>query len=272
MTAAERDGTVDALPLLERPVGRLVGDRTAKELEKLEVHTVGDLLLHLPRRYEKAGELTDMRSLVPGEDVTVMAKIAGVSLRRTQRGASLLHVTITDGVREMLLAFFARTPRMLEHHQRRLAVGRVGVFSGRVRVYRGSSELTHPDYQVVGVDVDDEAAALHESSRPVPFYPASSKLPTWRIRKAVRTVMSAVRPEDVPDPVPEELRATRSPTTSSSTTGGGPACATRRRSCSRRPSRGGGTRSPSRRPSRGRGPPTPPRGCWRPSTCACRSR
>lgn len=209
MAAAEPDGTVDALPLLDRPVGRLVGDRTAKELEKLEVRTVGDLLLHLPRRYEKAGELTDMRSLVPGEDVTVTAKVAGVSLRRTQRGASLLHVTITDGVREMLLAFFARTPRMLEHHQRRLAVGRVGVFSGRVRVYRGSSELTHPDYQVVGVDVDDEAAALHESSRPVPFYPASSKLPTWRIRKAVRTVLSSVRPEDVPDPVPEELRAAR---------------------------------------------------------------
>lgn len=200
------DGVV---PVLDRPVRGLVGDRTAKELEKLEVRTVGDLLLHLPRRYATPGELTDMRSLTVGEDVTVMARVAAVTLRRTQRGAALLHVTITDGVREMLLAFFARSPRMLETHQRRLAVGRVGVFSGRVRRYRGSSELTHPVYQVVGVDVDDEAAALQESSRPVPFYPASSQMPTWRIRKAVRTVLGQVRPEDVPDPVPEEIRAAR---------------------------------------------------------------
>jgi ATP-dependent DNA helicase RecG len=209
-TSARSDEPGDGVvPLLDRPVRVLVGDRTAKELEKLEVRTVGDLLLHLPRRYVQPGELTDMRSLTVGEDVTVMARVSAVSLRRTQRGAALLHVTITDGVREMLLAFFARSPRMLETHQRRLAVGRVGVFSGRVRRYRGTSELTHPVYQVVGVDVDDEAAALQESSRPVPFYPASSQMPTWRIRKAVRTVLAAVRPEDVPDPVPAEIRAAR---------------------------------------------------------------
>ncbi|MBC7290538.1 MAG: ATP-dependent DNA helicase RecG [Actinotalea sp.] len=199
----------DAVPLLDRPVRRLVGDRTAKELEKLGVRTVEDALLHLPRRYVVPGELTDMRSLTVGEDVTVMARVAGVSLRRTQRGTALLHVTITDGVREMLLAFFARTTKVLEHHQRRLAVGRVGVFGGRVRAYRGAYELTHPDYQVIGVDVDDEAAALDRSSRPMPFYPASSALPTWRVRKAVATVLGAVRPEDVLDPVPQELRAAR---------------------------------------------------------------
>jgi ATP-dependent DNA helicase RecG len=208
MTTAP-EGLPEDVPLLDRPARRLVGDRTATELEKLGLRTVGDVLLHLPRRYALPGELTDMRSLSAGEDVTVMARVAAVSLRRTQRGGALLHVTITDGVREMLLAFFARSTRALEHHQRRLAVGRVGVFGGRVKAYRGSYELTHPDYQVVGVDVDDEAAALHESSRPIPFYAASSQLPTWRVRKAVRTVLGAVRAEDVPDPVPEEIRAAR---------------------------------------------------------------
>ncbi|WP_225754875.1 ATP-dependent DNA helicase RecG [Actinotalea sp. Marseille-Q4924] len=209
MTAALPGELPQSTPLLDRPARGLVGDRTAKELEKLDVHTVGDLLLHLPRRYALPGELTDMRSLTVGEDVTVMARVSAVASRRTQKGGALLQVTITDGVREMLLAFFARSPRVLEHHQRRLLVGRVGVFGGRVRAYRGSYELTHPDYQLVGVDVDDEAAALHESSRPVPLYPATSQLPSWRIRKAVATVLGTVRPEDVPDPVPDEIRATR---------------------------------------------------------------
>lgn len=76
------DGVV---PLLDRPVRGLVGDRTAKELEKLDVRTVGDLLLHVPRRYAKPGELTDMRSLTVGEDVTVMARVAGS--RRAGRSA-----------------------------------------------------------------------------------------------------------------------------------------------------------------------------------------
>ena len=44
------------------------------------------------------------------------------------------------------------------------------------------------DYVLVGVDADDAESAMFEASRPIPIYPASSSVPSWRIQRAVRTV------------------------------------------------------------------------------------
>ena len=68
---------------LAGPLRGLVGDRTAKVLDKgLGLRTVGDLLDHLPRRYAERGELTDLAALKKDEDVTVMAQVASVASRR----------------------------------------------------------------------------------------------------------------------------------------------------------------------------------------------
>src|SRR5699024_10217504 len=62
----------DGRTLLERPLDRLVGARTAKALEKLDLHTAGDLLRHAPRRYVHRGELVPFARAVEGESVTVV--------------------------------------------------------------------------------------------------------------------------------------------------------------------------------------------------------
>ena len=56
---------------------RLVGPRTAKELEPLGIRKVFDLLHHLPRRYFSGTELSDLSTLSAGEEVAVMAEVAG---------------------------------------------------------------------------------------------------------------------------------------------------------------------------------------------------
>ena len=53
---------------------RLIGP-TAKLFEPLEIHTVSDLLHHLPRRYFSGTELSDLSTLQAGEEVAVMAEV-----------------------------------------------------------------------------------------------------------------------------------------------------------------------------------------------------
>lgn len=193
---------------LDEPLERRVGAPTAKRLAGLGLHTVGDLLRHIPRRYADAGSLTDLASVAVGEHVSVMARVRSARSRTMQaRRGAMLEAVVTDGHREMSLTFFAKGVGALRPHEAKLQPGRVGVFSGVVKVYRGMLQLTHPAYQVVGVDADDEAAALVEASRPIPIYPASAGTETWRIQKAVRTVLDPLRPDDVPEPVPDEVRA-----------------------------------------------------------------
>ena len=59
----------DIFRRLARPLGEVVGGPTAKALESLKLHTVADLLGHLPRRYLAGTETTDLAGLEPGEDV-----------------------------------------------------------------------------------------------------------------------------------------------------------------------------------------------------------
>ncbi len=194
-------------PGLDEPLSRVVGSRTSGALSGLGLHTVGDLLRHYPRRHAEPGRLTNLAELRVGEHVTVMAEVVDVTVRRMRsRGGALLQATVTDGTRMLSLTFFAKHAGSLRPHESKLRPGRVGLFTGTVGAYRGALQLTHPDYQIVGLDADDEAAALAEASRPIPIYPASAAIPTWRIQLAVRTVLDPLRPEDVPDPIPEDVR------------------------------------------------------------------
>jgi len=192
----------------DESLASVLGARTAGPLGKLGLQTVGDLLRHYPRRYGDPGTLTDMDRLALGEHVTVLARVASATVRPMRnRSGALLQAMVTDGTHELALTFFAKRPGALRPHEDKLRPGRTGLFTGVVSAYRGARQLTHPDYVLVGVDADDEESAMFEASRPIPIYPASASVPSWRIQRAVRTVLDPLGPDDVADPVPVEIRA-----------------------------------------------------------------
>jgi len=167
--------------------------------EALGIETVGDLLMHIPRRYARRGELSNLGELPVNEQVTVMAEVASVKSRRMQRRrGTLLEVVVTDGTGSLSLSFFNQSWR-----EKDLRVGATGLFSGKVTLYQGKRQLAHPDYLLL--DAEDEADAEAFSRALLPLYPASSRLPSWRVAKCVRMALS-VLPE-LADPLPPEVRA-----------------------------------------------------------------
>jgi len=195
---------------IAEPLAKVLGTRAAGVLAKLDLHTVGDLLRHYPRRYGRAGELTDLSSLRVGEYASVLAEVRTATIRPMRgRTGAILEAVVTDGRGTLDLAFFAQRRGVLRMHEDRLRPGRTGLFTGTVREYRGRRQLTHPDYIVVGLDAGTEEEAIVEGTRPIPLYPSASGVPTWRIGRAVRTVLDPLTERDVPDPVPAELLALR---------------------------------------------------------------
>jgi ATP-dependent DNA helicase RecG len=183
---------------LRAPLHRVVGDKTAKILGKgLDLHTVGDLLRHYPRRYTDRSVLTPLTDLVPDEYATVMAEIVSSRTRpmRNRRG-NLLEVVVTDGKGRLTLTFFNQAWRA-----DRLRPGYRGLFSGKVGFFRNTPQLTHPECQILDEDDAVDEALLRGL---IPIYPAVAKLPTWKIAKAVRIVLDVVEIGD--DPLPQEVR------------------------------------------------------------------
>ncbi len=179
----------------------VVGGKTATALEKaFELRTVGDLLRHYPRRYAERGELTDLGSVVVGEQVTVLAEVRKVNRRKMRnRPGTLLEVVVGDGRRTLLLTFFNQAWR-----ERDLFVGRRALFAGRVTDFNGKRQLNGPAYQLLGAADDAEGVAEEFAGMLIPVYPAAAGLPTWTISRAVRLVLDALDPPA--DPLPEPLR------------------------------------------------------------------
>jgi ATP-dependent DNA helicase RecG len=176
----------------------IVGDRTAQVLEKsFGITTVNELLRHYPRRYVVRGELTDISTLLAEDEVTILAEIQAVNLRRAN-GKNILEVVVTDGSAKLSLTFFNQAWR-----EKDLKVGRVGLFAGKVGVFKGKRQLSHPDYQLIPDGNDVDAAVAEFAGKFLPVYPATSKLPSWKVMQCVNLALESI--DDLPDYLPIEI-------------------------------------------------------------------
>jgi ATP-dependent DNA helicase RecG len=81
----------------DTPLARVVGKGHAKLARELDLHTVRDLLFHLPRRYEQRGSYTDIRQLKVDEQVTVQARVLSARSRPMRnRAGFVLEAVVTD--------------------------------------------------------------------------------------------------------------------------------------------------------------------------------
>jgi ATP-dependent DNA helicase RecG len=186
---------------METPLATIIGDRSALSLKSAFGYTlVGDLLTHYPRRYATRGELTSISGIPLGEMATLVGEVVSVSKRtmKAKRG-SVLEVVITDGTGLVTLTFFNQAWRAND-----LVAGARGIFAGKVGIYRSERQLTHPDYELFEASELSTERGEEWAKRPIPLYPATQKVASWQIAKAVGVILDVL--EDVLDPVPEDIR------------------------------------------------------------------
>ncbi len=199
---------MEGVSSLDEPLKKLLGGATAKVMaEHLDLHTVGDLLHHYPRRYEERGKLTALTDLPLDEHVTVVAQVADARILTFNNGrGKRLEVTLTDGSGRLQLVFFGHG---VHKPHKELLPGRQAMFAGKVSVFNRKMQLAHPTYQLLDASDADEASEAVDAfaGRLLPIYPACKQLDSWRIAKAVDAVLPSAR--DAVDPLPASLREGR---------------------------------------------------------------
>jgi ATP-dependent DNA helicase RecG len=186
---------------LDSKLSGVIGDRTAKVFADLYGYrTVGDLLGHLPRRYLVRGELSNIAELNEGDEVTILAEVHSVAVRRFQaRKGNLLEVVVTDGTAKLSLTFFNQAWR-----EKDLRIGRQGLFAGKVGIFNQKRQLSHPDYEMIADGGDVDGAVEGFAGKFLPLYPSSAKLPSWKISQSIDLALNAL--DYVDDVLPEKLR------------------------------------------------------------------
>jgi ATP-dependent DNA helicase RecG len=176
--------------LLDAPL-EIKPPRAAKAAEALGLHTVGDLVEHVPREHSDRREARTIASLSAGEDVTVIAELRRISSRRGRGRLTIQTATVIDDTGPMKAVWFNQ-PWLAE----RLPAGTRLVLHGK---YGGPGRgLAVKEHEVA-----PDASATH-STGVVPVYPATENLSSARIREFVWTVRPAIR--EVVEPLPAWLR------------------------------------------------------------------
>lgn len=188
---------------LESPVEAVMTERDATEVRvELGLTTVADIVGYLPRRHQKPGERAHISELEPDEHVTLIADVvSSSSTYMRNRPGTRQEIEITDGFGSVKVTFFNQ-PFRVKQFQR----GQRGLFSGKVKLFRGAPQLTHPDCIPLD-ELDSEADLLEFVKRPMPIYPATAKMQTWRISQLIQNAIDLV--PEIPDPVPAEIREVR---------------------------------------------------------------
>ena len=178
-----------------------MGERLAETLAKLDLHTVGDLLRHYPRRHEDRARFARIADVRDGETVTLAGKVTSVENRPTKTRLVLTKVSLDDGSGVATLVWFNqwRMKQVFEklHGKRVVAYGKVA---------RGfaSVEVSQPEWEAL----DDGGDGGLSVGRIVPIYAATEGIGQGRLRSIIHGAVERFA-GDVPEALPPALRGER---------------------------------------------------------------
>lgn len=166
----------DTTPVLEI---KGIGEKTAKLFQKLNIETVGDLLEHFPRDYERCENPVPIRELSPGERAAVLGNVISIPNVRKVRSLSILNVLIRDESGSMQLTFFN-----MPYLQKVLKPGTCHVFRGLVETRGAALIMEQPR-----VFTPEEYRKLTGCLQPK--YPLTKGLTGQTIQRAVQKALES---------------------------------------------------------------------------------
>ncbi len=185
----------DDLAPIDRPVHSLpgIGAKAAEALAKHFVHTVGELLELLPRRYEDRRKVVLVPALEEGVWAVVQANVVHSRLRGPP-WSRRIELVVESGGAELDVVFFHARPGMGERFVPGVAVRLAGV----PRHHGDGLQIAHPEVVAVG----DEATG---EGRVAPRYSMVRGVAPRSLAKAIGAALELPIPEVLPASLRDSL-------------------------------------------------------------------
>ena len=177
---------------LETPVTYLkgIGPARAAMLERLGITVAGDLLRHVPHRYEDASTVTRIVHAAVGSDVTVLGQVIAKGVLPTRKGLRVFQAVVQDAT-GMIEVAWPGQPFL----DRQISKGDWLLCTGPVRFFHGR-RLQPREY--VNLGPEEEGTG---EGRVLAVYPSTDGLSVRVLRAMVQQHLAALLPL-VEEPLP----------------------------------------------------------------------
>jgi ATP-dependent DNA helicase RecG len=172
-----------------------VGPVRAEAFRRLGVITAGDLLYHIPHRYEDASTVSAIASLEPGMHGTVIGRVISKGIIPTRKGLRIFQAVVKD-TSGMIEVSWPGQPFL----DRTISKGDTLLVTGSVRFFHGR-QLQPREFINLG---DDESGT--GEGRVLSVYPATEGLSFKVIRSIIESHLDALLPL-VSEYLPEDVLA-----------------------------------------------------------------
>lgn len=160
---------------------RGVGPAMLEKLARLGLHTVQDVLFHLPTRYQDRTRVVPIGAALPGAELVVIGEILHTEVVFRRR--RMLLCKVSDGSGSMTLRFF----HFNEKQRQGMRTGCQLHCFGEVRGNPGALEMIHPEYRI---QADTEPVSVEEHLTPI--YPTTDGVNQLTLRRLVAQVLPCV--------------------------------------------------------------------------------
>lgn len=143
------------------------GEKTVKQLAKMGVETILDLILHFPFRYEDRSKVVRVIDATPNMQVGIVGKVTSNRVRNGRR--PMLTIMVSDGTAEIACTFFNYT----RYHLNQFRTGQPVWLYGTVKYdkYVGL-QIMHPQIKAL----EKQQAPTDLVAYYIPIYPLSGSL------------------------------------------------------------------------------------------------
>src|SRR5262245_24090581 len=181
-------------PPLATPLTMLpgVGPERARQLERLKLFTVEDLLLHRPHRYEDRRHLLAIRELQPGQAATTRGRIVALGTKTyAKRTKSIFEIVLEDGTGRLHCRWWN-----LPFMEKYFAAGDEVMVFGKLKSLKPRT-IDHPETEVIDTG---EELFIH-IDRIAPIYPLTEGLPQRWLRGLIWRTLTKFE-EHIAEPRP----------------------------------------------------------------------
>ena len=167
---------------LDTPVQyvKRVGPTRAEQLASLGIHTVEDLLMYFPRRFDLRRQAQPIASLADGpEQATIAGEVISCEYRARGR-RPFFQVEVADETASVTVKWFHGG-----YLRRRITPGLYLAIDGKLSMYKGELQFINPRVQVLY----DTAGTDFDQDELLPVYPAGAGLTSGIIGQLVKLVL-----------------------------------------------------------------------------------